>query len=524
LQVAQKPQIFRNMSFFSERLKKQAVETERFLRPKLNPQQLHALQLVREGKSVFVSGSAGVGKSLLMRYLVSFLRIQKGLEAVAVTASTGVAAIQVNGITIHRWASVGLVSSDTTIGMLMERVRKSYDAQKRWSMTQVLIIDEISMLSAEVFSLLSQVGCRMRRKPAPFGGLQGNLYLISSPSSTTSSSSLYVVICCGDFLQLPPVHGKHAFRADEWNILFPKERCVMLTRIYRQTDQQFMILLDLIRRGKVSQEQLDIINKTCCNNVKTKDGIVSTKVFCANVSVDKQNQQELARLGGSSIEFSSVDVGCDLKSQRMESLESDDPIFKSNTMFAPAVTLKLNAQVMLLANLDQDRGLVNGSRGVIVSFTKKSASSDPKSQKSPHIKEWFQRNGDRVPVVKFVGVGAPVEVDPREGSITTQKRYAERIQIPLALSWACTSKHYFLYIPPPFFILTCRRQVHKSQGMTIDRASIDLSRSFEEGQAYTALSRVRTMASLQLLAPLDMKNILFNQEVVEYYDKIMIKK
>ena len=242
--------------------------------------------LIQQGRSCFFTGSAGCGKSLLLQFLVAESRLRLSVDQVAVTASTGVAAVLVGGTTLHRWA--GIDKGEGTNQELLSKVHSKRGAVDSWRRARVLFIDEISMLSGELFSSLSWLGQSIRRSNQPFGGLQ--------------------VVCCGDFLQLGPVNFiQYAFQVPEWISMYPREFCVVLRVIYRQTDAAFLRILDGIRLGRATPEQLAELNK-CVRPFSTRDGIVSTKLFCTNSNVDELNRTELERLPSTSftLAYSSI--------------------------------------------------------------------------------------------------------------------------------------------------------------------------------------------------------------------------
>lgn len=301
-------------------------------------------------------------------------------------------------------------------------------------------------------------------------------------------------------MQLPPVNFEtRAFQVAEWATLFPKESCVLLDVIYRQTDSVFLRTLNAIRCGTMTKEDLEELNRSCVRPFSVKDGIVSTKLFCKNVDVDQLNLTELAKLRCEATVFNAVDTVLDVFTA--SGLPPKKPVggndlFRSMP-FGATVTLKVDAQVMLLANLDQEKSLVNGSRGVVVGFCHKSQVPEPMMKKAQIPSTWWQANGDMVPLVRFAHLSLPLQLLPREVEVASQTEMAKRWQLPLALCWAVT--------------------IHKAQGLTLDRATLDLSSTFAEGQSYTALSRVRGRDSLSLKEPLALGNIKTSADVVAFY-------
>ena len=454
----------------------------------LNEEQLQASQRVlADGKSVFITGSAGTGKSYLTRYLVQELKEVHGERAVAVTASTGIAAVNLGGQTIHSFAGIGLATGTGDIDKVINKVSRNMKAVERWYNAKVIVIDEISMIDSDLFNLLDLVGRKIRNNDRPFGGIQ--------------------VVLVGDFLQLPPVPNKFkqgnrefCFQSDAWNNLelgsvdengIVKKNdggIINLLNVMRQNDQTFVNLLNDIRLGRVSNEQLQELN--ACH-IKTKprptDGIVPTKLYSINKDVDKENLDRLLELPGEAVEIEAFDIWSETPST---------PTIRKNVKEASEraiptkILLKVGAQVMLLRNRAVPQSstgkavgapLVNGSRGVVTGFVESTSSV-----------------GGLVPRVCFdngqeVTVG-PVEYINKGPGADGQ---LVRMQIPLKLAWAVT--------------------IHKSQGSTLSRAELMLTNTFDYGQAYVALSRVTSVDGLWLTHPLQRSSVKANPLVLNYF-------
>ncbi len=190
--------------------------------------------VVDEGKSIFFTGSAGTGKSVLMRSIISKLRQKytKEPDRVAVTASTGLAAVNIDGSTLHSFAGIGLGKEPAT--ELLKKIRRNPKTRQRWSRTRVLIIDEISMIDGDLFDKLEQVARIIRNNGSPFGGIQ--------------------LVVTGDFFQLPPVPekdraAKFSFDAATWNTCI--EHTILLTHVFRQKDATFADMLNEMRLGRL---------------------------------------------------------------------------------------------------------------------------------------------------------------------------------------------------------------------------------------------------------------------------------
>lgn len=261
----------------NEVLLARARVTVEALGPKLNQAQQKVVALVERGEGVFFTGCAGSGKSLLLQFLIAKLRLRPGgIQTVGVTATTGVAAINIGGITLHKWSGIGL--GDKSKEALLSNLKRDEAACAVWRRARTLVIDEISMLSGELFRKLSWIASNVRRDGRPFGGLQ--------------------LIVAGDFLQLPPVvvTEGYVFETQEWKDLFPPSQCVVLRQIYRQTDARYLEILNHIRMGLATQQMLDELNEACVRPFSTRDGIISTKMFCTNANVDMLNAQELQKV------------------------------------------------------------------------------------------------------------------------------------------------------------------------------------------------------------------------------------
>jgi ATP-dependent DNA helicase PIF1 len=299
------------------------------------------------------------------------------------------------------------------------------------------IVRAVSMMDAELFDKLEKVARAVRKNKMAFGGIQ--------------------LVFAGDFLQLPPVRTKtsYCFTSMNWDLTF--HEVVELKQVFRQADPRFVSVLNAVRIGKCDQV-MSIIKECMDRKFDASDGIMPTKLHTHKRAVQGENDRQLSRLSGVQRKFIALDSG---ERHKLEPLKRSAPC-------ADELHLKVGAQVMLLKNLDPTQGLANGSRGVITRFV------EPSEDVSDHICP----NG-LVPVVEFA-CGVTREIVPAVWSVDEgrRKEVAKRIQIPLLLAWA----------------ITC----HKAQGMTLDRAELSLSSCFEPGQAYVALSRVRSLEGLRI--------------------------
>ena len=443
--------------------------------------QSSALDILKTGQNVFLTGSAGSGKTYTLNQYIDYLRARR--VPVAVTASTGIAATHMNGTTIHSWSGIG-IKDELTDRDLSNLSRKQFLAD-RLKDTAVLIIDEISMLHAKQLNLVSQVLKYVRKNDKAFGGIQ--------------------VVVAGDFFQLPPIGSKgetnrekFAFMSEAW--LDAKFHICYLSEQHRQVSEAANGGLDLddilnqIRRQEVSFEAIAALEATFDQNVDIK----RTRLYTHNLNVNKINDKELAALDGDMMRFEATSTG---DSKLVETL-------KKTVRTQDDLVLKVGAKVMFIKN-NSELGVSNGTMGELIGFaavkiddskdtsddliedtaqdaiaknTKNKAKKDKESKEKPKDEK---PTTQKMPVVRL-NSGREVIAEPEEWIIEdeTGDVLASYLQVPLCLAWAIT--------------------IHKSQGMTLEAAEIDLSRTFELGQGYVALSRLKSLAGLQLLGMNDM--------------------
>ena len=450
--------------------------------------QSSALDILKTGQNVFLTGSAGSGKTYTLNQYINYLRARR--VPVAVTASTGIAATHMNGTTIHSWSGIG-IKDELSDRDLTNLSRKQFLAD-RLKDTAVLIIDEISMLHAKQLNLVNQVLKHVRKNDAAFGGIQ--------------------VVVAGDFFQLPPIGSKgesnrekFAFMSEAW--LDAKFHICYLSEQHRQVSEAANGGLDLddilnqIRRQEVTFEAIAALEATFDQNVD----INRTRLYTHNLNVNKINDKELAALEGETMRFEATATG---DSKLVETL-------KKTVRTQDELILKVGAKVMFIKN-NTELGVSNGTMGELIGFAavkvddsqndsnalidnedgvdtnnttdsetdtaKSDKDNAKKDQKNPKSKKAVTQ---KMPVVRL-NSGREVIAEPEEWIIEdeTGDVLASYLQVPLCLAWAIT--------------------IHKSQGMTLEAAEIDLSRTFELGQGYVALSRLKSLAGLQLLGMNDM--------------------
>ncbi len=401
-----------------------------------------ALKLLKAGENVFLTGSAGAGKTYTLNQYINYLKARK--VAVAITASTGIAATHMNGMTIHTWAGIGIkdfLSEDD-----MKRMKERKYLKEHLENAQVLIIDEISMLHAKQLNLVNKVLKFFKDSDEPFGGIQ--------------------VIVAGDFFQLPPVgrndernRDKFCFMSDAW--VEAKFRVCYLTEQHRQGNDYLNDILNAIRAQAITDEHRAALQGTRHQNI----GDTYTRLYTHNMDVDSINYKHLNEIDNDPRQF---DAQCDGNEKLIETL-------KSSVRAPESLTLKKHAKVMFVKN-NFDMGYINGSLGEVISF------------------EEDDEYGI-LPKVKLTD-GTTLLVEPETWSVDNDagKTIASFQQIPLRLAWEIT--------------------IHKSQGMTLEAAEIDLSHTFENGQGYVALSRLKSLDGLRLKG--------FNEQALEL-DSLAIK-
>jgi len=406
----------------------------------LNVEQKRAFDAVISGDSIFITGPGGTGKSFLLQTLYANYKGYSGGKKICITAMTGCAALLLGSWakTLHSWAGIGLGRSP--IDIAVKAILTDGKKKKRWLQTDCLVIDEVSMLTPTLLEYLDTVGRQVRKKDAPFGGIQ--------------------LVFVGDFYQLPPV-SKDALESDKtfafqsalWRTVV--KQTIQLTQILRQKDPVFQQILNEARSGDLSPESYSTLESRKTMSWKRQE-IKPTLLFTKNQDVNSINSHQLDKLSGEAKVFTAKTIKKPARIQDtilqmiVEKLDRDAP-------YEAVLCIKERSQVMLLTNQDPSAGLVNGSRGVVTGFS-----------------------SDGYPLVKFLnGPAYPVKVAPASWSSDSEKEDdgVTREQIPLRLAYALT--------------------IHKAQGASLDSALIDVGPStFEYGQAYVALSRVRNLDSL----------------------------
>ena len=442
----------------------------------LSKEQQIAFDKYVQGHNIFITGPGGSGKSALIRLIND--HAYKKFKGIYVTAMTGCAAVLLNckAKTLHSWAGIGL--GNGTIEQLVTKIKKNKFAKALWKSTDILVVDEVSMLSLKLFNVLNAIGKAVRNNPNPFGGIQ--------------------LVFSGDFFQLPPVGDKDetdtqrfCFESEDWNTVFRPHCQIQLIKIFRQTDEIYSTILNQIREGKIRRKSNDMLLEYVGRPFAANLVAEPTKLFPTRVKVENINNTKMTALQSDEKEFK-IKYLKDLEMTRAERVTRCDYTDKdiqmeleflaNNLICEKEMKLKVGAQVMSIINIQSDRGLdvCNGSQGIITGFC--AISGCPQVKFNNGIEMIMTRNiwqSDKIP-----GIGVS--------------------QVPLILAWALT--------------------IHKSQGATLDAAEIDVgSGIFECGQTYVALSRVKSLDGLYLTS-FDASKIRINRKVKEFYDNLTLNQ
>jgi ATP-dependent exoDNAse (exonuclease V) alpha subunit len=417
----------------------------------LSSEQKSVIESFENGENILITGGAGTGKS----YLLNFLKRNYSAFGFEVTASTGVAAVNIGGSTIHSWSGIGF--ANMSVDKIIENLfsAKFSKVRARIRKAKILAIDEISMISSNVFDILDSVLRAIRNNDKVMGGLQ--------------------IVLFGDFLQLPPISRDNSNFDFCFNAKAFKElnlKTFVLEQVFRQNDEKFIKVLNNLRLGLIDEEDREII----ASRLKIKDKITAIKptiLTTHNYKVEKINQEELKKIPQNEVIYNASYFG---SKDKIEFL-------KKNCMAQEVLKLKIGAQVMMIKNTYQKDGIVNGSLGIVKELSAKK----------------------NYPIVEFTG-GQIITISPEEWLLEKydeQKRElvseAGLTQIPLILSWAMT--------------------IHKSQGLTLDKISCDLSESFSPGQVYVALSRAKSLNGV-FIESINFAKITSNRDAVRFYKNL----
>ncbi|MFM6934957.1 MAG: ATP-dependent RecD-like DNA helicase, partial [Flavobacteriales bacterium] len=445
------------------------------MKSKLNPEQRSPAEFTEQfinqtNQSIFLTGKAGTGKTTLLRKIIASTH-----KNAVIVAPTGIAALNAGGVTIHSFFQLpfagfipefGVKPSFTdsvkfeTKDTLMRHFSMNKTRQQMIRNIELLIIDEVSMLRADLLDAIDWTLRNVRRIHEPFGGVQ--------------------VLFIGDLLQLPPV-----VKQEEWQVLrsyydgifffhakvFQEIQAlyIELSTIYRQQDQDFIQVLNHLRNNQITEEDVHVLNKFVQTDfdASKQEGYITLTTH--NAKADEINSKALADLNGKKYSFSAEITG-------------DYP--KHLFPLEEALELKIDAQVMFVKNdLSFDKHYFNGKMGVVKSLSNQEITVEFPEEKKSIVVEKFEWNN-----IRYVLNDATGEV--------VEEVLGTFVHYPLKLAWAIT--------------------VHKSQGLTFDKAVLDVSDVFAPGQAYVALSRLRSLDGLVLLKPMRMNGLSNDQQVVAY--------
>jgi ATP-dependent DNA helicase PIF1 len=446
---------------------------------KLSNKQKYALKIFNKGENIFLTGSAGTGKSFLIHKMIESAK-DRGRE-IQVCAMTGIASVLLNckAKTVHSWSGIRLCTGENSD--IISRVIKNNKYVVKWREVDILVIDEVSMMSEKVFTVLEEIARLIRGIQKPFGGIQ--------------------VVFTGDMFQLPPIgDGQYfCFECRKWFELFQPKNHIELTDIFRQTDSKYINILNHVRLGNLDEDAYEELKKRV--GLKTEQ-IAITRLFPTRLNVERLNQYEFNKidepifrweLKTKTNETKWVENGVDFDEKVQNELmhvshqeiEYELETMKTNMSQCPAVLeLKKGAVVMCIANIDLDLGICNGSQGKVVDI---------------HLITSNVNVDMNVPLVKFNN-GIEMYIKPKSWQNENLPCITIK-QIPLVLAWATT--------------------IHKSQGLTLSHAEMDLGNQvFEYGQAYVALSRVKSLEGLYLTA-LNPNKIKAHPRVIEFYTRII---
>ncbi len=424
----------------------------------MNERQQYAFRKMIQGRNLFITGQAGVGKSFTIQKFIDYYRENHENERnqLYVTSTTGISSLIIGGQTIHRFCGIG--TGEKSVDDLLKKILRSPTTKKRYLTTRVLIIDEISMMSPELFDKIDLLFQRVRKCELPFGGIQ--------------------IIVSGDLLQLPPVKAD-GFVIDSFNWDTAIHETVYLTEVVRQNEGEFIEVLNKIRLGQVDEQVVRLLSTRINQEPQNEYGVLPSRLFSKRDRVKKVNDDELQNLidkGEEKRVFHAEYVfGKNVKEEDKEYLKT---LMEERADVPDEVILTTKCQVMLKVNWPEIN-LANGSRGIVIGFGTTTG----------------------YPIVQFIN-GRCMEITPHTWEHDEQKDKIIKKQIPLDLAFAIS--------------------IHKSQGSTLEYVQMDIGRDiFEYGQTYVALSRVKNLEGLFIMNHVDYSKIKANPRLLRYYERLV---
>jgi len=436
------------------------------------PAQQAAFDSYLNGENVFITGPGGCGKSYFIQHV--FKHAKENQKKIQVTSMTGCSAILLNccATTIHKWGCLGLGKGEEfDIYRRILKMKKN----ENYIQTDILILDEVSMLNEKLFEILNYLCQSFRKdKTKVFGGMQ--------------------IIFSGDFYQLPPVctdksnnaEANFCFQSHLWESTFHSSY-VFDVNFRQHEDPKYFEMLKEIRQGNVSFDTIGELIQCSKKQIDPEDPIQPTKIFPIKKTVDSMNTQELQKLSAKKYTYPikicyNQNELPNFKSIAEKNIQNEMELLMKNGIFEKDLVLCEGCQVMCICNLDQEKNLVNGSQGVILDF------------------HYDAEKNNYYPRVKFDKIETPVIIKEHSWILEANKNYSLN-QLPIILSWAITT--------------------HKSQGLSIEKALIDIGNNiFEYGQTYVALSRVKTLEGLYL-TKVNAQKIKAHPKVIAFYKKLM---
>ncbi len=433
------------------------------------PAQQAAFDSYVNGENIFITGPGGCGKSYFIQNV--YKHAKENGKNIRVTSMTGCSAILLNcgATTIHKWGCLGLGKGEE-FDILKKIVKMK--RQANYIETDILVLDEISMLNEKLFEVLNYLCQKFRKiEHKPFGGMQ--------------------LICSGDFYQLPPVcmdrtnvsESNFCFESALWEETFHNSYIFNIN--FRQhEDPKYFNMLNEIREGKVSFDTVSELIECSKKTLNPDDLVKPTKIYPVKKTVDSVNQEELSKRTEKKFVYPCKAYHNNTYMPTLNcapTIKNEMEYLMKNGMFEESLTICEGCQVMCICNLDQEKNLVNGSQGVILEF------------------RYVPEKNQYYPLIQFDKIDEPVLIQENPWNLESNPKYSVQ-QLPIILSWAITT--------------------HKSQGLSIEKALIDIGNNiFEFGQTYVALSRVKTLDGLYL-TKVNAQKIKAHPKVVSFYNKL----